>query len=206
MRPIHLIPISAVALLFVAGPGLAHDHGERERERERGEPEERGERHGRRDRAEPERRRTGAPAPRAAVASTAVASTAEVLYRKECGACHLAYPPNLLPAASWRRTMAGLERHFGQNAELDAETGASLEGWLAARADEAGDRRHGVQARDGEAPLRISDTPRFRRKHRKIDPGVLARPSIRSYANCAACHAGAGEWDFDDDGAKIPAR
>jgi hypothetical protein len=174
MRPIHLIPVAATALLFLAGPGLAHDHGERSEQHDR---DERGGREPRRSRA------TATPAP------------AEALYRKECGACHLAYPPRLLTASSWRRTMAGLERHFGQNAELDGETGASLEGWLVGNA-----------GAPGEAPLRISETPWFTRKHRKIDGGVLARPSIRSFANCAACHSRAGEWDFDDDGAKIPAR
>jgi Dihaem cytochrome c len=185
MRPIHLILVATTALLFLAGPGLAHDRGERGEHRSR---EERSER-------EPQRSRmASSPSP------------AEVLYRKECGACHLAYPPWLLPASSWRRTMAGLERHFGQNAEFDAETGASLESWLVGSAAEAGDRRRPHPGLDGEAPLRISETPRFMRKHRKVDAGVLARPSIRSFANCAACHSRAGEWEFDDDGAKIPAR
>lgn len=194
MRPIHLIPVAATALLFLSGPGLAHDHGER---RGRGDHDEREEREEREERGEREGPRAGpARAP----------SPAEALYRKECGACHLAYPPHLLPAASWRRTMAGLERHFGQNAELDAETGASLEGWLVGNAGDAGDRRAVGPGDGGQAPLRISETPRFVRKHRKIDGRGLARPSVRSFANCAACHPGAKEWDFDDDGAKIPVR
>ena len=34
-------------------------------------------------------------------------------YTQECAACHLAYPPGLLPAASWQRLMGGLGKHFG---------------------------------------------------------------------------------------------
>ncbi len=188
MRPIHLIPLAATTLLFLAGPGLAHDHRDRREHGERDEHEEGGERE------------------RPRVRAAAAPSATEAVYRKECGACHLAYPPHLLPAASWRRTMAGLERHFGQNAELDAETGAALEGWLVAGAADGGERRRADPALDAAAPLRISELPRFVRKHRKIDARVLSRPSIRSFANCGACHAGAKDWDFDDDGVKIPAR
>jgi mono/diheme cytochrome c family protein len=32
-----------------------------------------------------------------------------------------------------------------------------------------------------------------------------ARASVRSLTNCAACHAGAADWAFDDDRVKIPA-
>jgi hypothetical protein len=39
------------------------------------------------------------------------------LYKDECGSCHFAYPPTMLPAASWERVMAGLGAHFGDNAD-----------------------------------------------------------------------------------------
>lgn len=51
-------------------------------------------------------------------------------YVKECGACHLAYPVGLLPTASWKIIMAGLDDHFGENAELDNETTAYLVNYL----------------------------------------------------------------------------
>jgi len=41
-------------------------------------------------------------------------------YKAECGSCHVAYPPQLLPGASWQQLMAQLERHFGSDASLDA--------------------------------------------------------------------------------------
>ena len=39
-------------------------------------------------------------------------------YKSECGSCHLAYPPSLLGAADWRRTLGSLKDHFGSDAEL----------------------------------------------------------------------------------------
>jgi hypothetical protein len=121
------------------------------------------------------------------------------VYVKECGSCHLAYPPRLLSAASWRRVMAGLDRHFGQDAELEPAERDALERWLVERA--AGNR--GASA---EAPIRITDRPWFLHEHDDVPRGAVARPSIRTMANCAACHPGAGSWDFDEDRAKIPAR
>jgi len=44
------------------------------------------------------------------------------VYQQECAACHLAYPPGLLPAASWQRPMGNLPKHFGTEASLDATT------------------------------------------------------------------------------------
>jgi hypothetical protein len=188
MRAHHLIPAAAVPvlLLLLAGPGLARDRGHREYEgREHEEQEhEQGERRGAGDRG---RGRPAAAAP----------SAGEALYRKECGSCHLAYPPGLLPAASWSRLLAGLERHFGQNAELEAEAAAALEGWLTSNSG---------SARGAEAPLRISESGYFLRKHREVSGRALARASIRTFANCAACHPGAQEWDFDEDRVNIPPR
>jgi hypothetical protein len=117
------------------------------------------------------------------------APTAE--YAKECGACHVAYPPAFLPAGAWRRLMAGLDRHFGQDAALDEAARARLERWVLGGAG-------------AEPPLRITEQGWFREEHRELPPGAAARPSIRSMASCTACHAGAARWDFDEDRVRIP--
>ena len=54
--------------------------------------------------------------------STDVAAVENPAYKEECGSCHMAYPPGLLPARSWTRMMAGLEDHFGDDADLDQDT------------------------------------------------------------------------------------
>lgn len=43
------------------------------------------------------------------------------------------------------------------------------------------------------------------RKHRQIDPAVWKLASVKSAANCAACHTTAERGDFDDDRLKYPA-
>lgn len=154
------------------------------------------------DAAAPQASRSVAPA-----ANGAAASSDEALYREECGSCHLAHPPGLLPAASWRSMMAGLDRHFGQHAELDPQSAAALTAWLTANAAEAGTHplsRKVLRSSGGTAPRRISEVPFIAHEHRELAPSVWSRPSVGSVANCAACHRGAEQGDFDDDRISIP--
>lgn len=120
-------------------------------------------------------------------------------YRQECASCHLAYPPGLLPARSWQRLMAGLDKHYGSDASLDAATVQQLSVWLQAHA--------GTYKRVNEAPAqdRITRSAWFERKHRKIDPAVWKLASVKSAANCAACHTAADRGVFDDDQLQYPA-
>lgn len=182
----------AAAAATIAG---ASDHGREEHEEHEGREHE-------------ERGRGAARAPAAAGAAAPDAAT-RALYRKECGACHLDFPPGLLPAESHRRIMAGLEKHFGQNAELDATVAARLERYLVANAAGAGthrkSRKMAASLPSSAAPLRITEVPYFQQKHRKIRADVVARPAVKSLANCAACHRTAQDWTFDDDDVKIPA-
>lgn len=127
--------------------------------------------------------RSGRPAP--------VNST----WKSECGVCHLAYPPQLLPARSWRALMSGLDSHFGADASLDPATAAEIAAFL---------ERHAGRDRDGTTPLRITETPWFQCKHRRISDAVWARTAIKSRTNCSACHAGAERGDYDDDAVRIP--
>jgi hypothetical protein len=190
----------AFTLSATATLASASDHGWSRRDEDHEEHEQEG--RGRRGDG-------GERAPRASATAAAAADPgAAALYRKECGACHLAFPPGLLPAESHRRILAGLDRHFGQNAELDAAAASRLESYLVGHAAEAGtDRKSGKMLASldrAAAPLRITEVPYFQRKHRKIGPDVVARPGVKTLANCAACHAGAADWDFDDDRVKIP--
>ncbi len=119
-------------------------------------------------------------------------------YQQECAACHLAYPPGMLPAASWQRIMANLPKHYGTDASLDPATVGELSTWLGANA--------GTYKRVSEAPPqdRITTSAWFERKHRKLAPAVWKRAAIGSRANCAACHQGADKGRFDDDHVRIP--
>ena len=37
-------------------------------------------------------------------------TASDPVWKAECGSCHVAYPPQLLPAQSWRKIMARLDR------------------------------------------------------------------------------------------------
>ena len=119
-------------------------------------------------------------------------------YQQECSACHTAYPPGLLPAASWQRLMTDLPHHFGTDASLDAPTVKQLSVWLGANA--------GRGSRVGTAPSddRITRSAWFERKHDEIPAATWKRASIKSPANCAACHPQAGEGRFDERAIRIP--
>jgi hypothetical protein len=121
---------------------------------------------------------------------------------KECSECHMAFPPSMLPARSWRAVMAGLEDHFGENASLDPESVQYITDYLVAAAADTGGRRKRVLRglASDEAPLRISETPWWIRQHRgEVRPGAFEDPRVGSKANCAACHRRAERGDYEDD-------
>lgn len=122
-------------------------------------------------------------------------------YQQECAACHLAYPPDLLPKASWQRLMANLPRHFGTDASLDPAATAALATWLDAH---AGTYKK-VQREAAPPPQdRITRAPWFQREHREIAAAVWQRPAVGSAANCAACHSGAAQGRFNEHEVRVP--
>ncbi|QID18462.1 cytochrome C [Nitrogeniibacter mangrovi] len=147
------------------------------------------------------------------------ASTRDAVWATECGACHVPYPPQLLPTASWERVMDGLSSHFGENAELPADTTAHIRRYLAAHAADArgmrwrydgGDDKDRTRTRTSatasrfEMPMRITETRWFIRAHHEVGSEVWSRPAVGSAANCGACHQGAAEGIFDEHRVRIP--
>ena len=121
-------------------------------------------------------------------------------YQQECAACHTAYPPGLLPAASWQRLMGGLGKHFGVDASLDDASTRAISAWLSQHA--------GTYKRVTDAPPqdRITRSSWFLSKHneREVPPAVWKRVSVGSPANCAACHTQADKGSFNERDIKIP--
>jgi len=130
------------------------------------------------------------------------------LWQAECTSCHEPYHPGLLPARSWQAMMAGLDRHFGENAALDAPVRDEITRFLVANAaDRNGNRRSAKIAASipaAAAPLRITETRYIRAKHDEIRADVWKRPAVGSAANCAACHTTAGQGDFSEHNVTIP--
>jgi len=120
---------------------------------------------------------------------------ADPVVKEECGSCHLAFAPAMLPARSWQRMMADLKNHFGDDASVAPETATRIADYLAANAADTGGQRYGHKLQRGlaagDAPLRISELPAWTREHRKVSAGEWRHKDVRSKANCAACHVDA---------------
>ncbi|MEO5794812.1 MAG: diheme cytochrome c [Rhodoferax sp.] len=147
--------------------------------------------------------------PRAAVAglislalpwSTAQSQTvnAAAKYQQECAACHMAYPPGMLPQASWKRILGHLNKHFGTDASLDEASLRELSIWLPANADTFR-KVHETPPQD-----RITQSRWFIRQHDEVPSATWKRVAIGSAANCLACHSGAAKGNFNEDDVRIP--
>lgn len=134
----------------------------------------------------------------AAIAGDKSLAATDPVYQAECGSCHLAYPPALLPAGSWRAVLGGLDRHFGTDASVDAKSLGALSAFLYSNAGR--DRRLSAES----AGLRISTTAWFRREHRQVPEATWRSAAVKSPANCAACHTGAASGDYSERGIRVP--
>ena len=117
-------------------------------------------------------------------------------FQAECGSCHVPYPARGLPASSWRALMAGLDRHFGNDASLTLAQTDTIRSWLVAGA--------GSQPADPAAPLRLTRAPWFVREHREVPAPLWRSPAVKSAANCAACHRGAERGVFSEHDVRLP--
>lgn len=119
-------------------------------------------------------------------------------FQQECSGCHMAFPAGLLPAASWRKMMTGLDKHFGVDASLAPAEVTEITDFLVKNASN--------RWTANTSPLRITESAWFKAKHneREVSPAVWKRASIKSPANCSACHAGAEKGNFDEHSIKIP--
>ncbi len=195
IRKFILPLLSAGALAFgmlASAPGVyadGHERGERHEMEERGE---RGEREGR------EGRNGGRVIP----------AVDNEKYRQECSSCHFLYQPGLLPARSWEKLMAETGKHFGEDLALDEGVVKELSAYLTANGADKQTNRRSVRIADSigrsSTPIRITEVPYIQKEHRKIKKEVFARPSIKTFSNCGACHTKGAEGNFEEDFVKIP--
>ena len=104
--------------------------------------------------------------------------------------------------------MAGLDKHFGENAALDVAMRDEITTFLASNSADKLDNRRSSRINQSipasATPLRVSETRYFTSKHDEISPSTFKRKSIGSAANCIACHRGAEKGDFSESQVKIP--
>ena len=106
----------------------------------------------------------------------------------ECGECHVAFQPALLPVPAWRQIMATLDDHFGDNASLPADVAGSIERYLVANA-----------GRGDAGETSITGQRWWRREHDEILASAWSSPQVVTRSNCAACHRDAERGYYEDD-------
>ncbi len=122
-------------------------------------------------------------------------------YKSSCGECHLAYPPDLLPAASWGKILLQSGDHFGVKVVVDGKVKEEIGKYLTENAADKSSNRNAariVNSIIGEAPLRITDVPLFRKTHREIVSQNRDKQVQGSMSDCLACHKEADKGNFDD--------
>ena len=127
----------------------------------------------------------------------------------ECGGCHTAYAPGLLPARSWRKMLSELGNHFGEDASVQEPVRLAL---LKDLEDMAADgafadmrmRRIAASVPDNTAPQQITETAYFKFIHDEVPKSFWQRKAIGTPANCIACHPRANEGRYGEREVRIP--
>lgn len=127
----------------------------------------------------------------------------------ECGSCHTAYAPGLLPARSWRKMMGSLDDHFGEDASVAEPVWLALLKDLedmAADGAFAGRQMQHIAASVAPqaAPQRVTETAFFKAMHDEIPAHIWRRQAIGEPGNCVACHPRANEGRFSELEIRIP--
>ena len=94
--------------------------------------------------------------------------------------------------------MSSLDKHFGTNAELDAEDFKIISNYL--------QRNSANREQRMAKTLRISDTPWFKEDHSEVPKRVWSNPPVKSPSNCAACHVHAEEGDWSEIVMQMPVK
>lgn len=141
--------------------------------------------------------------------SSGVKPVEDEIYKEECGACHMAYPPGLLPERSWKKIMNQLDDHNSENLELEQADAGSILSYLSANAADKSGYKRSKKVMDSlsrdATPIRITKVPYIRNKHKEIpNKFISGNPDVESLSNCNACHTKAALGIFDDDTVVIP--
>ena len=126
----------------------------------------------------------------------ALETSTYTLYKKECGSCHIAYAPYLLPKKAWGSLMGGLENHFGDDASLEEADFERLSAFLKTHSSEAYESFFKANlAGENESEIAISKYKFYEKAHKELPQELFKSSNIKSKANCNACHED-GELGF----------
>jgi hypothetical protein len=131
------------------------------------------------------------------------------LYLNECGSCHFAFQPGLLPQRSWVKMMKGLEDHFGSDATLDEIDHQAILKYLDDNsAEKATEYKRSKKMLDSipsnSTPLEITKVRYFVHEHDEIPRRFIRQKEVGTLSNCAACHTTASKGSYNEDDILIP--
>ena len=130
------------------------------------------------------------------------------MWRNRCSGCHVAFRPDLLPAASWIALIDRLPWHFGASVEIAPAARWPIRGFLAAHAADAANSPIGVGVMSrlaaADRPLRVTGTRWFRYRHYGVARATWSHRRVLSPANCGGCHRDADRGIFDELSVDIP--
>ncbi len=124
-------------------------------------------------------------------------------YIEECGGCHLAFPPQLLPKAGWKVVMQDLSDHFDEDATLDEVTSEEIRQYLDSNALGVAPRSRMSEMMSSvptALPKRITEYPAFIEAHAVIKEQLGVERFDEGFLSpCADCHRQAASALFDKE-------
>jgi len=139
-----------------------------------------------------------------------LAPVVNATYSQECGSCHMAYQPGLLPPQAWAQIMTpeALANHYGDDASLSEELRTEISTFLGANASDVSLQMvpsgAGNAGTDSGLP-RITESVDFKREHDEIPARlVTGNPEVGSFSQCNTCHRKAAEGNYDERWIDIP--
>jgi cytochrome b len=128
-------------------------------------------------------------------------------WAKECGGCHLAYVPALLPQRSWERMMREQAEHFGEDLSLSSAAAKALLDEARANARPSwAEWKLAASAPAAESPQRITELRFWRRAHHDLPESAFRAPVSLGRHDCESCHLDAASGIFHPRMIQRPAR
>ena len=107
----------------------------------------------------------------------------QTLYLENCGSCHIALPPAIMPTETWRQLLQE-EQHYGVQLQPLIDPPRLLV-WQYLQIYSR------PQLKDEPTPYRINSSRYFQALHPRVE-----FPEPVTLNSCASCHVGASEYDF----------
>ena len=129
-------------------------------------------------------------------------------WKVECGDCHMAFHPTLLPARSWQLMLENQNDHFEEDLDYEEEMIVELLGFAVKNAAESKQTEAAFKINKTEpessSPQRITGTVYWKQKHDDIEGKYWKSEMVEAKNNCGACHLDAETGWFEDSNMRLP--